>query len=180
MNRVFGSVLAAFGIAALIAGIFMAPVTVHAAITVADRAPTPDQRTTGADIQIVQFFERDRRNGRRNGRRIRRNDQSPPIQLRRNREIFRDEDVIRQQRQRQRRKGDQDRAREAVRRGDVLPLDGIIQGLNRSCPGTFLNAKLINQGNRFVYRVSILRPSGRRVTMLVDAGSGAILRGQCR
>ena len=79
-----------------------------------------------------------------------------------------------------RRQEDQDRARDAVRRGDVLPLDGIIQGLKGVCPGTFLNAKLMRRGDRFLYRVSILRPSGRRVTMFVDAGSGAILRGRCR
>ncbi len=80
-----------------------------------------------------------------------------------------------------RRKGrsEQDRARDAVRRGQALPLAQIIGGLQNYCPGAFLGARLVNTGQGLAYQVRILRRSGRRVTLLVDAGSGAVIRGRC-
>ena len=80
-----------------------------------------------------------------------------------------------------RRKGrsEQDRARDAVRRGQALPLAQIIGRLQNYCPGTFLGARLVNTRQGLAYRVRILRRSGRRVTLLVDAGSGAVVRGRC-
>jgi hypothetical protein len=78
-----------------------------------------------------------------------------------------------------RRDSEQDRATDAVRRGAVLPLGGIIRGVQQFCPGRFLDATLHERGNGFAYRVSILRPNGRRVGLLVDAQSGAVLRGRC-
>jgi uncharacterized membrane protein YkoI len=80
---------------------------------------------------------------------------------------------------RDRRESEQDRALDAVRRGDVLPLGGIIRSVQQFCPGTFLDATLRERGRSFAYSVSILRPNGRRVTLLVDAQSGAVLRGRC-
>lgn len=80
-----------------------------------------------------------------------------------------------------RRKGrsEQDRARDAVRRGQALPLAQIIGGLQNRCPGAFLGAQLIRTRQGLAYQVRILRPSGRRITLLVDAGSGAVVRGRC-
>lgn len=84
-------------------------------------------------------------------------------------------------RSRGRRKGrsEQDRARDAVRRGQALPLAQIIGGLQNYCPGAFLGARLVNTRQGLAYQVRILRRSGRRVTLLVDAGSGAVIRGRC-
>lgn len=76
-------------------------------------------------------------------------------------------------------RSEQDRARDAVRRGQALPLAQIIGGLQNRCPGTFLGAQLIRTRQGLAYQVRILRPSGRRVTLLVDAGSGAVVRGRC-
>lgn len=75
---------------------------------------------------------------------------------------------------------DHDRARDAVRRGQALPLAQIIRSLQATCPGTFLNAKLERRGDMLAYRVQLLRPSGRRVTMIVDAQSGRVVGGSCR
>jgi uncharacterized membrane protein YkoI len=66
-----------------------------------------------------------------------------------------------------------------VRRGQALPLAQIIGGLQNYCPGTFLGARLVQGRQGLAYQVRILRPSGRRVTLLVDAGSGAVVRGRC-
>ncbi len=76
-------------------------------------------------------------------------------------------------------RSEQDRARDAVRRGQALPLAQIIRGLKNYCPGTFLDAALVRSRQGLAYQVRILRPSGRRVTLLVDAGSGAVVRGRC-
>ncbi len=77
------------------------------------------------------------------------------------------------------RRNDHDRARDAVRRGQALPLAQIISGLRNRCPGTFLDAALVKTRQGLAYRVRILRRSGRRVTLLVDAGTGAVVGGRC-
>ena len=82
--------------------------------------------------------------------------------------------------QNRRRPKDHDRARDAVRRGQALPLGEIIRRVQAACPGTFLNAKLGQRGNTLAYRVQILRPSGRRVTMTVDARTGRVIGSNCR
>lgn len=90
-------------------------------------------------------------------------------------------DRRRSRRDRRRRgRDEQDRARDAVRGGQARPLAEIITGLQNVCPGTFLGASLQRQGQGYLYRVQILRPSGRRITFLVDAGTGAIVSGRCR
>ncbi len=80
---------------------------------------------------------------------------------------------------RQKWRSEQDRARDAVRRGQALPLAQIIGGLQNRCPGAFLGAQLVRTRQGLAYQIRILRPSGRRVTLLVDAGSGAVVRGRC-
>jgi hypothetical protein len=99
--------------------------------------------------------------------------QSPPEEVLERRRLRR----LRNQQQRNR---DQDNARDAVRSGAALPLSSIIQGVQASCPGRFLGARLIRRGDQLAYRLNILRPSGKRVTMFVDAANGNIVRGRCR
>lgn len=121
------------------------------------------------------------RRGRRGGRspRFRRPPQdsfqlqSPPEEVLERRRIRR----LRNQQQRNR---DQDNARDAVRSGAALPLSSIIQGVRASCPGRFLGARLIRRGDQLAYRLNILRPSGQRVTMFVDAANGNVVKGRCR
>ena len=121
-----------------------------------------------------------RRRGRRGGPRFRRpqrrNDfqfQSPPAEVQERRRI-------RRLRNQQRPNRDQDNARDAVKSGAALPLSSIIQGVRASCPGRFLGARLIRRGDQLAYRLNILRPSGQRVTMFVDAANGSVVRGGCR
>ena len=76
-------------------------------------------------------------------------------------------------------KTDRDEASDAVRRGEMSSRSRIIGPVRRYCPGTLRSATLRKDGERSAYRVSILRPSGNRVNLLVDAQSGAILSGRC-
>jgi hypothetical protein len=78
------------------------------------------------------------------------------------------------------RRSQQDNARDAVRSGAALPLSSIIKGVQVSCTGRFLGAHLIRRGDQLVYRLNILRPSGKRVTIFIDAANGNIVRGRCR
>ena len=132
----------------------------------------------------VQFFDQNRRRKRQNRRRqapkldimpLRTNPNAPRDELR---EFRRQERGSNRSRRRQSR--EQDAAREAVRRGDILPLDGIIRSAQRFCPGKFLGAKLQRGGNGFSYWVRILRPSGRRIGLTVDARTGSVIGGRCR
>lgn len=77
-------------------------------------------------------------------------------------------------------RSEQDRARDAVRGGDALPLDRIIGSALSACPGRFLNANLGSRGGRLVYSVRILSRAGKRATMLIDASSSAVIGGRCR
>lgn len=125
---------------------------------------------------LVQFFEQNRRRNRQN----RQND-IIPLRNNPNEPQLRQRELRRQDRNRnssQRR--DQDDASKAVRRGDILPLDGIIRSAQSYCPGKFLGAKLQRGGNGYSYRVRILRPSGRRIGLTVDAKTGAVVSGRCR
>lgn len=99
--------------------------------------------------------------------------QSPPQEVLERRRL-------RRLRNQQRRDRDQDSARDAVRSGAALPLSSIIQGVQASCPGRFLGARLIRRGDQLAYRLNILRPSGQRVTMFVDAANGNVVRGRCQ
>lgn len=69
----------------------------------------------------------------------------------------------------------QDEAREGVRRGVQVPLPMVIMTIQRRLPGRMLDAGLENFGGRPIYRIRWLTNDGRRVDLLVDASTGAIL-----
>ncbi len=72
--------------------------------------------------------------------------------------------------------GDQDRARAAVRAGEVMPLDALRERLARSHPGNWLELELEREDGRWIYEVKLLRADGRVVKLEVDARSGEVLR----
>lgn len=65
----------------------------------------------------------------------------------------------------------QDRAREAVRSGDYIPLSRIVRRLQRQTPGKMLDANL----NGDTYSIRWLANDGRRIDYQVDATTGRIL-----
>ncbi len=73
---------------------------------------------------------------------------------------------------------DQDRARNAVSRGAVLPLSTILSAVRNSVPGRVLDAKLTGneRSGNMRYRLKILTPDGRMVRLTVDATNAAILK----
>ena len=74
--------------------------------------------------------------------------------------------------------GGQDRARDAVRRGQQAPLSRILAMIAQRTPGRHLNTTQGDAGGRPAYFVQWQLPDGRVVIFVVDAESGAILQRQ--
>ena len=72
----------------------------------------------------------------------------------------------------------QDEARDAVRRGQHVPLPRVLETLRRRTPGRQLDAGLEVRDGRTVYRVRWAAADGRRIDYLVDAESGAVVRAE--
>jgi uncharacterized membrane protein YkoI len=134
----------------------------------------------------VQFFEqkrrrdqKQRRNQRQQNKQRRNFDSSVPLRTAPVDKQLRKRELRRRDRNRKERQ-DQDDALKAVRRGEILSLEGIIPSVQSSCPGKFLGARLQRGRNGFSYVVKILRPSGRRIGLTVDAQTGDVIGGRCR
>ena len=67
-----------------------------------------------------------------------------------------------------------DRARDAMRSGQIRPLDQILSVVTSRYPGRVVDVDL-RRGRRWVYRVKLLRRDGRVMWISVDARSGQIL-----
>lgn len=70
---------------------------------------------------------------------------------------------------------DQDRARNAVKSGQALPLSTILGQVRRRYPGKLLDANLSRRGGSLIYAIK-LRGGDNRITLLqVDARTGRVL-----
>ncbi len=72
-------------------------------------------------------------------------------------------------------RGQQEQARSGVRSGQFAPLGSVIAGIRQRIPGRQLDTGLEYQAGRAVYRVRWMTSQGRRMDIVVDAASGAIL-----
>jgi hypothetical protein len=71
---------------------------------------------------------------------------------------------------------DHDRVRDAVRAGEVMPLDALRERLRRDHAGEVLELELEREDGRWIYEVKLLQRGGRIVKLEVDARSGEVLR----
>ena len=71
---------------------------------------------------------------------------------------------------------DQDRVRDAVRAGEVMPFDALRDRLRRDHPGEVLELELERESGRWIYEVKLLQQGGRIVKLEVDARSGEVIR----
>jgi hypothetical protein len=72
---------------------------------------------------------------------------------------------------------DHDRAREALRAGQVLPLNVVLERLQREHPGQVLDVELErDRAGRWIYEIKLLQTGGRRVKLDVDAATGKLLQ----
>ncbi|MFY8118104.1 MAG: PepSY domain-containing protein [Roseateles sp.] len=75
---------------------------------------------------------------------------------------------------------DHERARAALRAGEILPLQQILQSVQRSHPGEVLEVELEREDGRWVYEIKLLQPGGRLMRLDVDARSAEVLRARPR
>jgi hypothetical protein len=71
----------------------------------------------------------------------------------------------------------QEEVRQGVRQRRLMPLGQVIEQLSTRFPGRQLDSGLEYQGDRPIYRVRWMTRDGRRVDLLIDATTGAILSG---
>lgn len=70
---------------------------------------------------------------------------------------------------------DHDRAREALERGEVRPLEEILAAAAAEVPGEVVELELEREHGRWVYELKVIAPDGRVLEVLVDAASARVL-----
>lgn len=70
---------------------------------------------------------------------------------------------------------DQDDARDALKRGKVMPLTAILEIVARQAPGIVLEAELETEGGRLTYKIDVLTDSGHKTRVRLNARNGEIL-----
>lgn len=71
---------------------------------------------------------------------------------------------------------DHDRARAALRAGEVLPLTTILERVAKEQPGQLLEVELEREHGRWIYELKLLQSGGALVKLKVDARDGVLLR----
>lgn len=75
---------------------------------------------------------------------------------------------------------DHDRARAALKAGELLPLQDVLKRVQRSHPGEVLEVELERDGGRWVYELKVLQPGGLLLRLDVDGKTATILRSRAR
>jgi len=72
--------------------------------------------------------------------------------------------------------GDHDYAREALRRGEILPITRILPIVQQRVPGEVIEIELDDDddGRRIEYEIKVLTPAGRVIEVKVNARTGQI------
>lgn len=70
--------------------------------------------------------------------------------------------------------GDHDRARAALRAGEILPLPTLLERLQRSHPGQLLEVELERRHGQWIYEVKLLQAGGQVVKLHLDARTGEL------
>ncbi|MGH1573081.1 PepSY domain-containing protein [Methylobacterium sp. P31] len=70
---------------------------------------------------------------------------------------------------------DADRARRALEKGEIRPLDDVLRAAREAAPGDVVSVDLKHDEGHWLYKLRILGADGKRRTVKVDAGSLKIL-----
>jgi len=76
-------------------------------------------------------------------------------------------------RQRDRHHGDNDVARAALQRGEILPITRILPLVAQYLPGDVVEVRLDTRRGSLDYEIKVLTPSGQVRRLLLDARTGA-------
>ncbi len=75
---------------------------------------------------------------------------------------------------------DHDRARAALRAGEVMSLQAVLEKVQRSHPGEVLEVELEREDGRWVYELKLLQSGGRLLRLEVDARTAVVLKSRQR
>ena len=75
---------------------------------------------------------------------------------------------------------DPEQAHRAVQAGEVMPLRGVLERLEREHPGQVLEVELEHEKQQWQYEIKLLQPDGRLMKLQVDARTGEVLKRQTR
>ena len=70
---------------------------------------------------------------------------------------------------------DQDRARQALERGEIRPLDQVLAAARKALPGEVVKVELERDDGRWIYEIKVLTAEGERREVEIDAQSLAVL-----
>ncbi len=76
----------------------------------------------------------------------------------------------------QRRARDHERARQALERGEALPLAEILSRLRPELGGEVVGVEFEREDGRWIYEFKVIEPHGRLVELEVDAATARVLR----
>lgn len=72
--------------------------------------------------------------------------------------------------------GDHERARRALERGEIRPLDELLQTVTSTIPGDIVDIEFENEDGVWVYEFYVIDRSGNLLEVFVDARSGDIIK----
>ena len=72
--------------------------------------------------------------------------------------------------------GDHDLARQALERGQVLPLRTVLEKVEREYQGQVLKVEFELDDGRFLYEIRLLQQDGRMAKLKIDAVDGRVLQ----
>jgi uncharacterized membrane protein YkoI len=71
---------------------------------------------------------------------------------------------------------DHDRARGAVERGDILPLETVLRAIRPSIDGEIVGIELEKEGSRWIYEIKVINRRGRMVEIAADARTAKVVK----
>lgn len=71
---------------------------------------------------------------------------------------------------------DHDRAREALERGEALPLTEILARVRPELGGDIVGVSFEREDGRWIYEFKVIAPAGRLTEVYVDAATGRVLK----
>jgi uncharacterized membrane protein YkoI len=71
---------------------------------------------------------------------------------------------------------DHDVAREAMKRGEIMPLERVVAEVRKTISGNIVGVELENKHGTWVYEFKVLAPDGSMIDVYADARTAAILK----
>ncbi|KAA5609899.1 hypothetical protein F1189_21960 [Rhodovastum atsumiense] len=76
--------------------------------------------------------------------------------------------------------GDHDRARQALARGEVVPLAVLLRRVQGALGGEVVEVEFERKHDRWIYEFRVIAPDGQVIDVDVDAATAEVLRREAR